>query len=548
MQNFICSTESWNTSDVQWWSTPLGAMSTWPERLKTLASFLTKSSVSSCLFWGENLTMVTNSAWQKELGPRSPRLCGMPAGSVSPDLERACRSALYMPATCNFPELRDALMPLMWRALSSDGHAVLYTTPVVDSDGNAEGVLVQLCVSPSGDALDGASARPRSNSAFMIRLTDELRRAFAPDHVQTLGTRLLGLELGVDRASFSTVDLRAGRASERLEYRRDEDAPSQAFEHVLSDFGPALRLLENGMPLVIRDLFDRNGQPSCEIADEVLRYAHAQFRAQLTVPIHRNERLVAVITLRRDVPHRWTADDIALTHKAGIRIWEAIERARAEATAAESAARFKALVTTSSYAVYRMSPDWKEMWHLDGNGILPDASEPNTNWIDQYIYDEDQPEILARIKQAIADRTMFELEHRVKRPDGKPGWVLSRAVPITDIHGAISEWFGAAADLTERKQHEIAARTAERELLERTQAADARKSRLIAVLAHDLRTPLVALLGSLDIVRDNSDRTAQHEAIDRMALEGHNMLQLIDDVLELARLRAGEAVLRLAGR
>lgn len=49
---------------------------------------------------------------------------------------------------------------------------------------------------------------------------------------------------------------------------------------------------------------------------------------------------------------------------------------------------------------------------------------------------------------------MFELEHRVRRPDGTLAWTLSRAVPLLDEDGEIIEWVGAATDVTERKQAE----------------------------------------------------------------------------------------------
>ncbi len=81
-------------------------------------------------------------------------------------------------------------------------------------------------------------------------------------------------------------------------------------------------------------------------------------------------------------------------------------------------------------------------------------------------------------------------------------------------------------------------------LLTEVRAADARKSRLMAVLAHDLRTPLVAMLAGLDLFRTRFDKQPQKQILHRLKAEGRGMLNLIDDVLELARLGAGEARLR----
>ena len=67
----------------------------------------------------------------------------------------------------------------------------------------------------------------------------------------------------------------------------------------------------------------------------------------------------------------------------------------------------------------------------------------------------------AAINEAIRTKSIFELEHRVRRADGSLGWTFSRAVPLLDANGEIVEWFGAASDITERKQAEKALRESE---------------------------------------------------------------------------------------
>ncbi|MER7279204.1 PAS domain-containing protein [Dactylosporangium sp. NPDC000244] len=47
---------------------------------------------------------------------------------------------------------------------------------------------------------------------------------------------------------------------------------------------------------------------------------------------------------------------------------------------------------------------------------------------------------------------VFQLQHRVRRPDGTLGWTLSRAVPLLDEDGRIEEWIGTASDVTEARE------------------------------------------------------------------------------------------------
>ena len=134
---------------------------------------------------------------------------------------------------------------------------------------------------------------------------------------------------------------------------------------------------------------------------------------------------------------------------------------KAEAAAHESEARFRALVTASSDVVYRMSPDWSERRQLDGRNIIADTEQPSRTWLQEYIHPDDQPYVMEVVKEAIRTKTMFELEHRVRRVDGTLGWTFSRAVPMLDAQGEIVEWFGAASDVTDRKLAEEAVRESE---------------------------------------------------------------------------------------
>ena len=138
-------------------------------------------------------------------------------------------------------------------------------------------------------------------------------------------------------------------------------------------------------------------------------------------------------------------------------------RLRAETALRESEQRFRAFVTATSDVVYRMSPDWSEMRQLDGRGFLSDTAEPTGSWMDGYIPSEDQPAVREAIERAILTGRPFELEHKVIRTDGTAGWTASRAVPIRGADGQITEWMGAAADVTARRQTGQALREREEE-------------------------------------------------------------------------------------
>jgi PAS domain S-box-containing protein len=121
-----------------------------------------------------------------------------------------------------------------------------------------------------------------------------------------------------------------------------------------------------------------------------------------------------------------------------------------------SEARLSALVRATSDVIYCLSPDWKVMYELDSRGLLKRVHEPTIDWKTGNVHPADMEKVLASIQEAIQKKKVFELEHRVLRADGTPGWTFSRAVPILDEQGEIVEWVGTASDITERRAAEDA--------------------------------------------------------------------------------------------
>jgi PAS domain S-box-containing protein len=138
----------------------------------------------------------------------------------------------------------------------------------------------------------------------------------------------------------------------------------------------------------------------------------------------------------------------------------------------ENEERFHAFVSATSEVIYRMSPDWHEMRHLHGRNFIADTVDPSRTWLDRYLHPDDQPRVMTVIEEAIRTKSIFQLEHRVRRVDGTLGWVFSRAIPLKDGKGNIIEWFGAMGDVTERKETEQALREREEQLRLATEAAE----------------------------------------------------------------------------
>jgi PAS domain S-box-containing protein len=127
------------------------------------------------------------------------------------------------------------------------------------------------------------------------------------------------------------------------------------------------------------------------------------------------------------------------------------ERERAQEGLRRSEERYRVLVTASSDVVYRMSADWTELFPIDGRELVESNVEPIRGWMEKNLPVFEHARVTKAIQTAIRDKTVFEFEHQVIRPDGTVGWTYSRAAPILDDRGEVVEWFGTARDVSERK-------------------------------------------------------------------------------------------------
>jgi PAS domain S-box-containing protein len=269
------------------------------------------------------------------------------------------------------------------------------------------------------------------------------------------------------------------------------------------------------------------------------------YRGCWSFPVHTEaEKFVGTFAVYWRQPREATPADLdfaaMVTQAAGI----VIARDRAARALRESEARLRALVNASSDVVYKMSADWTVMRNLIGKDFVVSSENPRVNWLEEYIPEDAKPQVRATIDEAIRTKSAFELEHQIIRADGTIGWTFSRAIPLIDEQGEIIEWFGAASDVTERKQMEVererllAEEQAAREMAEQATRA---KDEFLGVVSHELRSPLNAILGWSNLLlsqRGDDPRIAK--AAETIERSGKAQLQLIEDLLDTTRIITGK--------
>ena len=92
----------------------------------------------------------------------------------------------------------------------------------------------------------------------------------------------------------------------------------------------------------------------------------------------------------------------------------------------------------------------------------------------------------------------------------------------------------------------LAKHTAELErALERARAAEKARSMFFSIVSHDIRTPLNAIIGYSELLQEGTESEAErNEALKSIRASGKTLLQLVNDVLALAKMDAGKMALR----
>jgi PAS domain S-box-containing protein len=133
-----------------------------------------------------------------------------------------------------------------------------------------------------------------------------------------------------------------------------------------------------------------------------------------------------------------------------------------------------------------------------------------------------------------------ELEVERKRKDGSRIEVSVTISPVRDRRGHIIGASKTARDITARKRWEAQLLRSEEAL----QEADRRKDEFLATLAHELRNPLAPISSGLHILRSASDRGQRMIALEIMERQVNQMVRLVDDLLDVARITTGKVEIR----
>ncbi|HEY9695865.1 MAG TPA: PAS domain S-box protein [Trichocoleus sp.] len=436
------------------------------------------------------------------------------------------------------------------------------------------------------------SQRTAKLDTFRLSLADALRSLADPVEVQATATRVLGEYLNANRVAY--FEVRGTNYVVERDYVNGVAALTGGYP--IDSFGPKLLAEYRAgrtvcMPDVSIDVHLSLAQQAA--------YAAIQIGAYIGIPLVKDGQFVAGLAIHSSEPRDWTEEEVALAEEVAEQTWAAVDRARAEAIVAadlqdtqrlrELGARlviegdiqtlFQEILST---AIAIMQADAGTVQIFDV--VTQDLVLLTTQGFEQTMH-----ESFCRVNASFNTSCSIALRTGTRSfvdfdgpesedPDGslrlhvEAGYLSAQSTPLTTRAGRLigmvsTHWHEQhrpsdrqlrfldllarqAADLIEQRQT-----VAEREqLLVREQAARVEadranriKDEFLAVLSHELRSPLNPILGWAKLLQNGKlDAARTNQALQTIERNAQLQSELIEDLLDVSRILQGKLNLKVS--
>ena len=224
----------------------------------------------------------------------------------------------------------------------------------------------------------------------------------------------------------------------------------------------------------------------------------------------------------------------------------AIERKSADAKLQANERRFRDFAETASDWFWETDAEYRFTYVSHDRSMNPageDSPLGKTSWDIAADRDDDRAKWDAH--KALLDRREPFRDHIFQVARGNAGvrFVSGSGIPFHEASGRFAGYRGIARDVTEA----VLSNRALLEAKEQAEIASKAKSEFLANMSHELRTPLNAIIGFAEFIVQQPLGPLGHaryaEYIRDIGRSGTHLLEIINDMLDVARIEAGKAEL-----
>ncbi|MEW6497785.1 MAG: ATP-binding protein, partial [Cyanobacteriota bacterium] len=314
-------------------------------------------------------------------------------------------------------------------------------------------------------------------------------------------------------------------------------------------------------------------QSECAImVEDVYNYGDSRYNllrsfginAYLCHPLMAEGNLIGTLSFGRRTGNCFEPEEITLLRTVSDQVGMALHRSRlvadlqnkandhkqTEAALRESEVRLKVALQTAKLGSWQLDLTTHQLTTSDlcktNLGLSP-SDDLSYQRLFELIHPDDCDRVRAAVRRAIEEYLDYEAEYRVIYPDASIHWVLARGRAFYN-NGMPLRMIGVTQDITERKQAQAEHTQLIREQAARAEAEQASqmKDEFLAMISHELQSPLVAILGWTRLLRANPPNPAMlMKSLETIERNATLQAKLIKDLLDISRISAGKLHLSL---
>ncbi len=200
--------------------------------------------------------------------------------------------------------------------------------------------------------------------------------------------------------------------------------------------------------------------------------------------------------------------------------------------------RFRLLAENSTDVIARSGPDSRIRYISPASrklyGYEPDEMVGRTG--SEFLHPDDLAALRANVTSLDEQPDDVTHVYRVRHRDGGYVWVEAKTHALRGPDNAVTELHTSVRDITERKQAEAVISRAREEAVR----ANLAKNEFLSRMSHELRTPLHAILGFGELLAQDELKPSVREGLAQITKGGRHLLELINEVLDIASIDRGE--------